>query len=280
MKLVMTLLVRDEEDVLEDHLRFHLAQGVDFAIVTDNRSVDRTPDILRGYERRGVVRTIREPGETFAQRRWVTRMARMARNEYGADWVVNSDADEFWWPHEGTLKSTLERVPGEYGVVVAPRVNFLPRAEDGRPFAERMTVREVASLNPLGRPLPPKVCHRGRPDVVVDWGNHGAYAPTLGPTWPGQPITIFHFPLRSYRHLENKAVAGGTAHDRNPWLPRNLGGWQSFFDLYRQGRLREHYDQMVLSDENVEQGIRAGRLVEDHRLRDFLDAVRSPSTPR
>jgi hypothetical protein len=36
MKLVMTLLVRDEEDIVADALDFHLAQGVDQVIVTDN----------------------------------------------------------------------------------------------------------------------------------------------------------------------------------------------------------------------------------------------------
>ena len=40
MKLVMTLLVRDEEDIVEDHLVYHLNQGVDFVIATDNNSVD------------------------------------------------------------------------------------------------------------------------------------------------------------------------------------------------------------------------------------------------
>jgi hypothetical protein len=38
MKLVMTLLVRDEQDILADNLDFHLAQGVDEVIVTDNGS--------------------------------------------------------------------------------------------------------------------------------------------------------------------------------------------------------------------------------------------------
>ena len=52
MRIVMTLLVRDEEDVLAANLDFHFAQGVDFVIATDNLSVDRTPQILRDYERR------------------------------------------------------------------------------------------------------------------------------------------------------------------------------------------------------------------------------------
>ena len=54
MKLVMTLKVRDEDDVLEDNLRFHRALGVDFFIVTDNGSVDRTPEILSRYVTRAL----------------------------------------------------------------------------------------------------------------------------------------------------------------------------------------------------------------------------------
>ncbi len=50
MKLVMTLLVRNEEEILEANLDYHLAQGVSFVIVTDHGSTDATPEILEGYE--------------------------------------------------------------------------------------------------------------------------------------------------------------------------------------------------------------------------------------
>ena len=53
MKLVMTLLLRDEEDIVRENLDFHLAQGVDRVIVTDNGSEDGTVEILREYEARG-----------------------------------------------------------------------------------------------------------------------------------------------------------------------------------------------------------------------------------
>ena len=68
MKLVMTLLVRDEADVIEQNLEHHLAQGVDAFIVTDNGSLDDTLPILRRYEQRGLLELIEEPAQTYAGR--------------------------------------------------------------------------------------------------------------------------------------------------------------------------------------------------------------------
>ena len=98
MTLVMTLLARDEIDIVEAWLAFHLNAGADLVIATDNRSVDGTTEVLERYARAGHVHLIREPGEDLRQNEWVTRMARLAATDYGADWVINSDADEFWWP--------------------------------------------------------------------------------------------------------------------------------------------------------------------------------------
>ena len=94
--------------------------------------------------------------------------------------MINNDADEFWWPRSGTLASTFEGLGDEVGIVVAHRTNFVPRPEDGRPFWERMTARERESLNPLGKPLPPKVAHRAHPEITVVQGNHRVEGPDLG----------------------------------------------------------------------------------------------------
>ncbi len=62
VKLAMTLIVRNEADVIEDNLRFHRAQGVDFFIALDNGSTDGTVEILERHEQAGVLKLVRMPG--------------------------------------------------------------------------------------------------------------------------------------------------------------------------------------------------------------------------
>lgn len=99
-------------------------------------------------------------------------MARLACIDHKADWIINSDADEFWWSETGTLKNRLEAIPDAVDAVVVPRSNLVPRPQGEEDFFRRMVIRETHSLNSLGGPLPPKVCHRAFPDVEVAQGNH------------------------------------------------------------------------------------------------------------
>jgi len=99
LKLIMTLLVRDSEDILKENIEYHLSQGVDFFIAMDNLSIDSSTAILKAYEGKGLLHYIHQPSEGFLQSQWVTEMARLASRRYKADWVINNDADEFWLPN-------------------------------------------------------------------------------------------------------------------------------------------------------------------------------------
>src|SRR5437660_2971341 len=239
MKLVMTLLVRDEADIVASNLDFHLHQVVDFIIAMDNLSIAATPQILRAYERRGLLRYLHQPEDNYAQRRWVTHMARLACTEFAADWVINNDVDEFWWPEQGDLRQVLGEVAPAADAVVVERTNFVPRPmAPGAFFADVMTVRERRSLNAVGQPLPPKVCHRALPDVTVAQGNHaverhGQVIPAVA-----APITILHFPMRSYQQFANKIAKGGAAYRRNTDLESGLGETcRRLYELYATQQL-------------------------------------------
>jgi len=282
MKLVMTLLARDEADVIESWLAFHLNAGADFVVATDNRSVDGTTDVLERYEREGHVHLIREPGEDLRQNEWVTRMARLAATEFGADWVINSDADEFWWPRGASLRDVLAAISPRYGTVGAFLRVFVPRPPGDDAFAERMTVR-FSALAPINDPASlykpiRKVIHRAHPEITVTRGNHALVDSPFAPLRGWFPIEVLHFPLRSLEQCEHKAELQGTAFERYIARPPTAYHAQ-MFEALKTGAIGDYYDALVVDDAEIEEGVAAGRLVVDTRLRDALRGIADGNVP-
>jgi hypothetical protein len=277
MKLVLTVLARDEADVIDAQVAFHLNAGVDFVIATDNNSQDGTSEIFEAYERERVLHLIREPAEGLRQGDWVTRMARLAATEFGADWVINSDADEFWWPRGGSLKDVLAAVPAEYGIVQTFWRSFVPRPDDGAFFAERMTMRlsQHAPINDptsFYRPVI-KVAHRADPHVIVGRGNHSLYESSFVPLTTWHPIEVLHFPLRSRAQWMRKVELQGEAFTKH--IERSGTGYHlKGYDALQSGRIDEQYQSLVVDDDALNRGLAEGTLVEDTRLRDALRTIR------
>jgi hypothetical protein len=285
----MVYKVRDEADIIEDNLRFHRAQGVDFFVVMDTGSTDGTIEILERYESAGLLRLERIRGRIQdVQGGGEESIARTAA-EMGADWVIHNDADEFWWPASGTLKDALAEVDEKFGLVVAPRTEFVTRPGEG-PFAERMTIREERLRHP------PKSAHRASREVrlrgphpVEIWSGGDPYRGLVGrpvlrtaathreddplglviaPTFP---IGVLHFPIRTfeqYRRRVEIARADG-------YLGRNTEA-RAVRDALAQNRLEEVFERLVLDDAAVAQAIREGWLVEQTSFRDYLAACPDP----
>jgi hypothetical protein len=275
--LVMTLVVRDEQDIIATNLDYHLAQGVDMVIATDHGSTDGTSEILDRYARDGVVHLIRDPEPGHHQSRRVTAMARLASERFAADWVLHNDADEFWWPVAGSLCDVFAAIPDAYNALeVRRRVNFLPAPEGDGPFQDRLVVREVVSRNGLGKPLEPKVAHRPAPDVVVAAGNHWLRGGALRPAPHADMLEIFHFPMRSLAQYDRKVVKLGHGYEQAGPLSPEVGRDQlAMLEVHRRGELAQWYADAVPSREELQRGIAEGRFVVDRRLQGFLGQLGS-----
>src|ERR671914_808063 len=268
MKLVMTLRVRNEDDILDAQLSFHLNAGVDFVVAIDNGSSDGTSEILRSYARDGYVECTHD-SDVYQEGEWVTQMARRAATEFGADWVINSDADEFWWPRGGSLREVLLAVPKRYGSVRGMWRHFAPRPHGDDFFAERMTVRVCnpgAEDNTAYSPRY-KTVHRANPDVEVLAGNHRALGRGLDPIQGWYPIDVLHFPIRSLRHFTEKYL--------RQWALLQTRFGEMVSAAQGAGRLEELYHSYVVDDEALERGLADGTLAVDRRLRDALRALRA-----
>jgi hypothetical protein len=188
-------------------------------------------------------------------------MARLAA-EHGADWVINADADEFWWPRAGDLREALARLPDRYGVVHGIWRPFVPRPDDGSFFAERMTVRLAmqAAINDPANPFRParKATHRGHPQVRVRDGNHDVEGVPLVTLHGWYPLEVFHLPLRTREQVERKYAGGARRGLR--FVPGDE-------------RMEAAADPLVVDGAELERGLAEGLLVEDTRLRDALRAL-------
>ena len=273
----MTLLVRDEADILEHWLRYHLARGIDVVIATDHRSADGTTDILRSYQRDGRVVLLREHGEVMQQAEWVTRMARLAATEHGADWVIASDADEFWWPRSASFAELLEDVPSRFGVVRGLMRQFVFCPGEGSVF-ERMTIRARPSAD-LTSPYHAqvKVVHRGVPDASVTVGNHDVEGRGLRLIRDWFPFEVLHFPIRNERQLVDKFRRRATSPDGQHIVKA--------LDRLARGEQELLLAETAFNAAALEAGLRAGSLVRDVRLRNALRSIattgslRSPTPP-
>jgi hypothetical protein len=275
-RIVMTLLCRDEEDIVGYNIAYHLAQGVDFVIATDNASQDRTPQVLERFARLGKLHLLHEPSLTHNQGPWVTRMARMAARKFDADWVINNDADQFWLSREGTVREALAAMPSDAESLAVPHFDLLPPRAQQPLFFDAMSIRRADGKTVYGRRLQTNVCHRAFDDIHVSDGNH--FVARRGhriPERSDHPLEFAHFPIRSAAQLERKIRQGSEALSANERLKPSTGGhWQKLYrDHYARGTLGDFYAACALTPEQIEAGLADGTLAVDTRVRDALRRI-------
>ena len=246
-RLIMTLLVKNEEDMLEENLIFHKAMGVDGFIITDNNSSDRTPEIIRKYKEKGwIVEAIEEKATDYQQKKWVDRMIWKAKSVHKADWVINADADEIWHAPSGDLKTEL--VSSRANVLTCEMKCVYP--EEGKPFWQwGQTVEVVNDLErynlsrySLFARQNKKVIHRTAGYIQISMGNHKV---TMFPKKVAKSnIRIYHYNIRGKKPFLEKMINGGKQLEQNP---KKHGGrhWRYFYQLYKEGLLEAEYDKVI-----------------------------------
>jgi len=276
VKLAMTVMVRDEADIIRPMIEHHLDQGVDVLIVTDNGSVDGTAEILGEFAERGLIDLRHDPVQRKQQSSVVTGMARDAATRYGADWVVNADADEFWVTRDPalTLKQAFEHIDPALRAFAVPVVDMTGPAALAGTGLQRLIYRDertVEQLNAVGLHAhsTPDAVHVGDPDIEVAQGNHFVNLESAGEPDPAYAVEVLHFPWRSWRQFAHKVENAGRAYESNPELTPspNHHGMRDYRRL-RAGTLLASYLVRNPTAEELERGLADGSFRLERRIAD------------
>lgn len=235
MSTWLVSMVRNEQDIIERFVRHHATQ-VDGLLIADNLSEDFTRDLLDDLARDFPVVVVDDPDPAYRQSEKMTALAHLARVEFGAQWVIPADADEFWQTRQmSTLAELCAAQPDDVGVLPARIYDHVVTRAEG--FVN-MTYRRAEPV-PLH-----KVAVRARPDLVIEMGNHQATYddPQPAPAW--DLLQIRHFPIRSVAQYIRKARQGSAALALTG-LPDNVGqhwrDWGRLSDEQLAAVFAEHW---------------------------------------
>ena len=257
VRLVMTLLVRDEVDIIDENIKYHLENGVDMIVVIDNGSKDGTRDILDKYVKKGVLFYEVEDSHTFEQDKWVTRLIGIALKKYNATHVINCDADEFWTSKYGNLKRSIAE---NYfcDVIYVPVINFLPPIDKRKVgFKIRDFVyyvfNTISCPGEVGKRVSSELLMYTYPEKVitsskvkaVGYGNDSVISKGHLTEKRSSSIFIRHYPIRSFSQFVTKVVNGGSSYEKNPIDNPSTGWhWKAWYKTYKSGRISQEYDRL------------------------------------
>lgn len=278
MKIAMTVMVRDEADIIAAMLEHHIKQGIDTIIVTDNGSIDGTTQILEDFASRGLIDLRHDPVHKKQQYTVVTQMARDAYTQFGADWVINADADEFFIAVDPalTVADALRMTPTSIRAFTVPVTNMVgPPALSGTGlqrlvYRDRRSAEELQNKGLMAHPTSNSI-HAGDADIEISQGNHFVSLEQEGEPPAAAAIEVLHFPSRSWQQYRNKVEISGTAYANNPdLLPSpNHHGLRDFARL-KTGILLPYYLARHPTPDPNDEAVQRGDLIKDRRIADAL----------
>lgn len=230
-KIVMTLCVKNEADIIATNIEHHIEQGVSQFLITDNASTDNTIEIASKYKE--VVDIFESDEPNHLQEKHVTHMARQAC-KLDPDWIIHADADELW---ENIREITFFDT---FNINVYMLLHHIPIKTQINPSFEWLdSMKSYIEFNDLNYIVNNtiRIIHKPDPEIQISHGNHAIINLGTKPQIATGGIRIHHYPLRCYKQLEFKAKMYEGLASRGQFTER----WGHWNKLYKKGTLLNEY---------------------------------------
>lgn len=270
LRLAMTILVKNEADIIEDNIRFHARQGVDCFAVMDNGSEDGTRQILEQLKSEFELHVIDQPEQNYQQAQWMTELAEYARTELKADLVISNDADEFWVSNSGG--SLKQHLSANESVVTVKRQNMALSEAALQPgyhyldsnlvvkspivYDSQAQINESA-VSMLLVKISPKTIVNPHGLIKMKGGNHRAkHGWRLINKRDETNIRVYHYPIRNYQQFEdNIRNRKRLLETTNAKMGDHYRRWVKLLD---EGVLEQEFSKFILSDSDIKVTDRLG----------------------
>ncbi len=238
-------IFKNEADILEDWIRYHLAIFGDGNVhVINDHSTDDSFSILERYKGRITV----EPTIVADSNYKSENLSRvMARYRDECDLLIPIDADEFISLQNSSdpaeIRAEFNKLdPKAYGRFKFHfNYNAVPKTEEPPDPLISLRDFQITSFEFLGGVHHElgKSFYAADTFVVTDAGNHQGL--TLNERTCYTNLWLITFPIRSRQQFEEKLIKG--ALHQNFWkrYPTASWHWRQGYDALRSGRFEEHY---------------------------------------
>lgn len=266
IKLGMSIMVRDEEDIIEKNIRFHATMGVEQFFVVNNASVDNTRDIIESLKTEYDIQLIDNPDKQgYRQEEWMTKMVTLAK-QTDCDWLINNDADEFWMPdnQESILpylnrqdavlqidRFNMQNYEGLESIFDSEYLSFRPVEYD---FSHTDFPNDYINVNLA--PCLYKVMTNIHGLLKIRGGNHAAkhIADTLKRrrfTRHCRDITIYHYPIRSFEQFKKRLLIIKQIGDAGN-LSQMGGSARYWYQAAKTGQIEAAYEQLIFNEHDIQ----------------------------
>jgi len=283
IKLIMTLLVKNEEEIVEKHIRYHKSMGVDGFIVTSHNSTDKTNEILEKLKKEGLIlEIIYETDPHYHQSKFVDKMIRKAKFKYKANWIINADADEFYYSKDLDFKKSIYKaVKAKLNTIWVDSIFLFPDDKENyligsnyfvtKPFqefeAEVLGILEDEKFGEfIGSQGCTKVIHNTKDYIKIQMGNHDIKMRNNSKRLKTSDIVLYHYHIRNYKQQEEKVKRY-----IDTIMPNGCGTHiLNMIKLFKNKRLKNDYYDKLFGSEMREFLIKEGVVSIDKSVSNFI----------